>query len=120
MPAQTRALTTSSSASDRRAKLRVVALLLLNAVNGTRSVPKNAWSVCTKADVPHVCPEGWSGNGGVPSGACPNATGVGELNSGVHCVSGSVSALPSVSASWIAVIGRQKLQRYLLFQQPIA
>jgi hypothetical protein len=35
-------------------------------------------------------------------------------------VSASVRGLPSLAASWIAVIGRQKFQWYLLFQLPIA
>ena len=48
------------------------------------------------------------------------ATGVAGSNSGSHAGSATVAGLPSPSASRIAVIGRQKLQWYLSFQQPIA
>ena len=48
------------------------------------------------------------------------ATGVDGSNSGVHVGSASVARFPSLAASRIAVIGRQKFQWYLSFQQPIA
>src|SRR6266478_2941988 len=51
-------------------------------------------------------PRGWSGNGGVKS-AGRWQTGVAGSNSGSHVGSASVAGLPSVSASRIAVIGRQ-------------
>ena len=64
------------------------------------------------------CPAGWSGKPGVTSGV-PNC-GVAGSNSGVHAGSAVVAGLPSLSASRIAVIGRQNFQWYLLCQQPIA
>ena len=55
----------------------------------------------------HPCPDGWSGNGGVVSGG---TVGVAGSNSGRQLGSATVAGLPSVSASRIAVIGRQKFQ----------
>src|SRR6059058_844527 len=107
MPAHTRASITSLSASENRSKLRVVQDLLLNALNPILSVPKKCWSVCTNALVAQECPEGCSGKGGVKSGKRGLQTGVAGSNSGSHVGSASVSGLPSVSASRIAVIGRQ-------------
>src|SRR5437867_12427031 len=97
---------TSLSASENRSKLRVVQDLLLNALNPILSVPKKFWSVCTNALVAQECPDGWSGKGGVVSDGRLQ-TGVAGSNSGSHVGSASVSGLPSVSASRIAVIGRQ-------------
>jgi hypothetical protein len=51
--------------------------------------------VVIRAAVPQACPDGYSGNGGVTS-------------RGIHAGSAPVRGLPSVSASWIAVTGRQK------------
>src|SRR5262245_18477786 len=99
MPAHTRASMTSLSASENRLKLRVVHDLLLNALNPILSVPKKFWSVCTYALVADACPEGWSGNGGVKSGARGVQIGVDGSNSGSHVGSASVAGLPSVSAS---------------------
>ena len=50
-----------------------------------------------------VCPDGWSGYGGVARNGC-------------HAESGLVAGLPSFAASWIAVIGRQDDQRALSTQ----
>ena len=61
------------------------------------------------APAAQLWPDGFSGNGGVASGACPAATGVAGSNSGVHVGSAVVAGLPSVSASRMAVIGRQEL-----------
>src|SRR5688572_8656149 len=97
MPAQTRQSMISLSACDRRSKLREVSELLLNAVNATLSVPKKFCIVWTIAPLTQPCPEGWSGNGGVPI-------------SGVQFESGAVARLPSAAASRMAVIGRQKFQ----------
>ena len=63
-------------------------------------------------------PEGWSGKGGVASGV-PFWT-VDGSNSGSQPGSASVFGLPSLAASRIAVIGRQKFQWYLSSKQPIA
>src|SRR6266481_8996193 len=106
MPAQTRASMTSLSTSEKRSKLRVVQDLLLNALTAILSVPKKFWSVFTNAPVAQAWPEGWSGKGGVTSDGRAH-TGVAGSNSGSHVGSASVAGLPSVSASRIAVIGRQ-------------
>ena len=55
----------------------------------------------------HAWPLGYSGYGGVSS-------------SGVHFGSATVAGLPSVFASWMAVIGRQKAKSYLARQQEMA
>src|SRR5213080_3764320 len=107
MPAHTRASITSLSMSENRSKLREVQDLLLNTLTAILSVPKKCWSVYTNALVAHECPEGWSGKGGVKSGNRGLQTGVAGSNSGSHVGSASVAGLPSVSASRIAVIGRQ-------------
>ena len=97
---------TSFSASENRSKLRVVHDLLLKALKLILSVPKKFWSVCTKAEVALQWPDGWSGKGGVKrSGGLQ--TGVDGSNNGSQIGSASVAGLPSVSASRIAVIGRQ-------------
>src|SRR6266481_4612528 len=106
MPTHTRASMTSVSASENRSKLRVVQDLLLKALKPILSVPKKFWSVFTNAAVAQACPEGWSGKGGVTSDGRLQ-TGVAGSNSGSHAGSASVAGLPSVSASRIAVIGRQ-------------
>src|SRR5438874_13809463 len=109
MPAHTRASITSLRMSENRSKLRVVQDLLLKAVTAILSVPKKFWSVCTNAPVLQACPEGWSGKGGVKSSGGWQ-TGVAGSKSGSHVGSASVAGLPSVSASRIAVIGRQNHQ----------
>ena len=55
-----------------------------------------------------VCPDGWSGKPGVTSGG--PETGTVGLKSGSQARSAMVAGLPSVAASRIAVIGRQKFQ----------
>src|SRR5205807_10355655 len=109
MPPHTRASMTSLSASENRSKLRVVQDLLLKALKPILSVPKKFWSVFTNALVALQWPDGWSGKGGVTSGGGWQ-TGVVGWNSGSHVGSASVAGLPSVSASRIAVIGRQNCQ----------
>ena len=74
----------------------------------------------TIAPVAQRCPDGLSGCAGVTSGGAPGATGVDGSNSGSHVGSAVVAGLPSVSASRMAVIGRQKFQHYFSCQQPIA
>src|SRR5919202_571623 len=81
------------------------------------SVPKNSCIACRVALLVQLCPDGWSGNGGVDSGG---TVGVDGSNNGFHAGSASVAGFPSLSASWIASIGRQKFQWNLSFQQPIA
>src|SRR4051794_16562071 len=82
--------------------------------------PKKCCSVVTIAAVAQRWPDGLSGNAGVTSGGAPGATGVDGSNSGSQSLSALVARLPSVSASRMAVIGRQKFQRYFSCQQPIA
>src|SRR5262245_26828107 len=121
MPLHTRASMISLSASEKRSKLLVgqgAGLhLLLVAVNETLSVPKKSCRACTKAPLMQVCPDGWSGKPGVTSGG--PETGMDGSKSGSQAGSASVAGLPSLAASRSAVIGRQKLQWYLSFQQPI-
>src|SRR5215475_12188011 len=109
MPPHTRASMISLSASENRSKLRVVQDLLLKALKAILSVPKKVWSVCTIALLPAACPEGWSGKGGVTSDGRLQ-TGVAGSNRGSQVGSASVTGLPSVSASRMAVIGRQNCQ----------
>src|SRR5436189_6170247 len=109
MPAQTRASMTSLSASEKRSKLRVVQDLLLKALKPILSVRKKFWSVCTNALVAQACPEGCSGKGGVTSNGGLQ-TDVPGSNNGSHVESGAVFGLPSVSASRMAVMGRQDCQ----------
>src|SRR5258706_6354266 len=97
MPPQTRASSTSLSASEKRENERVVWELLLNALKATLSVPKNAWSVLTMALETQLWPDGCSGKAGVAS-------------SGVQVGSATVAGFPSLSASRIAGIGRQGFQ----------
>src|SRR4051794_31646228 len=119
IPAHTRALMFSSSSSERRRQLRVVADLLLVALIATLSVPKKYRRVRTIEPAAQLWPEGCSGNGGVTS-AGGLATGVERSNSGAQVGSAVVAGFASSAASWIAVIGRQAFQWYLSFQQPIA
>src|SRR5438034_11319501 len=100
---------TSLSASENRSKLGVVHDLLLNALKPILSVPKKFRSVWTIAPLMQAWPAGWSGKGGVASSGGLQ-TGVAGSNSGSHVGSAWVSGLPSVSASRIAVIGRQNCQ----------
>src|SRR5712691_6439588 len=109
MPARTRASMTSLSASEKRSKLLVVSDLLLSALKAILSVPKKFCSVRRTALLAQACADGWSGKGGVTSGG-GTGTGVAGSNSGVQFESPSVAGLPSVAASRIAVIGRQKFQ----------
>src|SRR6266511_5851796 len=112
IPPQTRASMISLSASEKRSKLLDVQgageHLLLTAVKETLSVPKNACSACTVAPLMQVWPAGWSGKPGVTSGG--PETGTDGSKSGSQFGSASVAGLPSLAASRIAVIGRQKLQ----------
>src|SRR5437588_7761042 len=110
MPAHTLASMTSLRMSEKRSKFRVVQDLPLKTLTAILSVPKKFWSVFTNAPVAQAWPDGWSGKGGVKSGNRGLQTGVAGSNSGNHVGSAWVSGLPSVSASRIAVIGRQNCQ----------
>src|SRR5207247_11222680 len=96
MPAHTRASITSLRMSENRSKLRVVQDLLLKAVTAILSVPKKFWSVCTNAPVLQVCPDGWSGKGGVTSSGGWEAAADGS-KSGSHVGSAWVCGTPSES-----------------------
>jgi len=56
--------------------------------------PKNRFNTCAPAPPSTLCPESYSGVGGAST-------------NGIHVGSALVSALPSVAASRMAVIGRQ-------------
>ena len=81
---------------------------MLNALKVILSVPKKCCRDRTIAPLMQPWPEGCSGKPGVTSGE-PNC-GVAGSNSGIHAGSASVAGLPSLAASRIAVIGRQKFQ----------
>ena len=81
------------------------------------SVPKKSRSVFRTDPLTQPCPDGWSGNGGVLSGG---TVGVAGSNNDLQAGSATVAGFPSVSASRIAAIGRQKFQWNLSFQQLIA
>ena len=85
--------------------------------NSTLSLPKKSVIAPSTAPVKQVWPDGWSGNGGVPSGGVVCVVGA---NSDSHVGSPTVAGLPSVPASRIAARGRQNCQWYLSFQQLIA
>src|SRR5829696_6132003 len=106
MPDQTRASITSSTASDRRVKLRVRPPLLVS-LHPTLSVPKKSCSVATNEPLSPACPDGCSVYGGVGM-------------SGSQAPSFVVLGFPSVSASRIAVIGRQNDQCSLSSQTLIS
>src|SRR5690348_8342230 len=97
MPPQTRALITSSSASDRRSNERVVPVRGLVALKGSLSVLKKSCTACTVALLEQLCADGWSGNGGVNNGATPGCCAVAGSKSGVQVGSPMVSGLPSES-----------------------
>src|SRR5215211_3130870 len=104
MPDQTRASTISSIASEKRVKLLVKPPLFVS-VQEILSVPKKSWSVATNEPLRPECPDGCSAYGGVPI-------------SGSQPASFAVSGFSSVSASRIAVMGRQKDQ-YALSSQTL-
>src|SRR3954447_14073917 len=109
----------SRSTSERQGPPPGVAFLLLVALSATLSVWKKYRSEPRIAPAAQLWPDGYSGNGGVTS-AGGAATGVAGSKSGVPVGSATGAGLPSLSASRMAVIGRQVFQWYLLFQHPIA
>src|SRR5262249_50510720 len=118
MPPQTRAPMISLSACEKRAKcLEYPGNLGLWTSKAILSVPKKGWSGCTVALLLQLWPDGCSGKGGVTSGV--PVVAVDGSNSGFQSGSATVPGLPSVSASWMAVIGRHELQWALSFQQPM-
>ena len=106
IPDQTRASTTSSIACEKRVKLRVRPPLFVS-VHPIRSLRKKSCNVATKAELSPLCPDECSGYGGVGT-------------SGSQFGSAFVHGLPSVSASRIAVIGRQNGSCALSFQTVIS
>src|SRR5436190_17662037 len=99
MPPKTRASAISATADVKLGNARVpdrTSDVTVNCVSLPNSADK------TKAAEPLTVewPDGYSGWGGVPAGK--------KSSQGVQLGSGSVAALPSVSPSRIAVIGRQK------------
>ena len=75
--------------------------------NSTLSLPKKSASAFATAPLRQLWPDGWSGNGGVPSGGVVCVAGA---NSDSQFGSGTVAGFPSVPASRIAARGRQKFQ----------
>ena len=122
IPPHTRASMISLSARENRSKCRggistPSRVRPPTTSNSTLSVPKKSWNAWTVAPLTQPCPEGWSGNGGVPRGGVVCVAGA---KSDSHVGSATVAGLPSVSASRIAARGRQKCQYHLSFQQLIA
>src|SRR4030095_6664669 len=80
-------------------------LVAVNATPGSSS--KSSLRTVAIALLSVACPDGYSGWCGVAA-------------SGVQPGSASVAGLPSSSARWMAVTGRQKLNAYLASQHAIA
>src|SRR5215207_5541118 len=76
-------------------------------VNRTRSVPKNSARTAAAAPLNELCPLVYAGNGGVS-------------NNGVQSGSATRAGLFNLSASRIAVTGRQTSKRNLQSQQAMA
>src|ERR1043166_8538004 len=107
MPPNTRASAISDVAPVKLKKLRVpgrTSDVVLNAV----SSPNSLASMYAAAPLTVEWPEGYSGCAGVPDAKTSSR--------GSHVGSGPMPALPVR----IAVIGRQKTNRYLLSQQAIS
>src|SRR3712207_5304177 len=102
MPDHTRASTVSCVTAERDVKLRVRALLGCVSENVIPSRPRESPGASIIALVSDVSPDGCSGYGGVAT-------------HGSQVGSAAVRGLPSVSASRIAVIGRQKSRAALSF-----
>src|SRR5215831_8558465 len=99
MPPKTLASAISSVAAEKLGKERVVPGRISEvSVNGVLS-PNAAARIDAAAPLTVEWPDGYSGWAGVPGGKASSH--------GVHPVSGSVLALPSVSPRRIAVMGRQ-------------
>src|SRR5215472_12077866 len=103
---------TSFNASEKRRKCRGAIGTPLSErpetrSNSTLSVPKKFANVLRTARLRQPWPEGWSGNGGVTSAGVVT---VAAENKGSQFGSAIVRGLPSVSASRIAALGRQKFQ----------
>src|ERR1044071_155821 len=98
----------SSAACERLVKLRVTPGSPSEVVeNEIWSVPKNCDSNRALDALKVLCPDVYDGNGGVAM-------------SGVQFVSASVSGLPSTSACWMPVMGRQLLYAYLVSHATMA
>ena len=70
-------------------------------------LPRMLLRIVAAAPLKAECPDTYSGKGGVTSNGFQSGSAV-------------VWSLPSVSACWMAVIGRQKPLEYLPFQARIA
>src|SRR5688572_7348653 len=91
----------SSAACENEVKLRdAPGRSSENVVNGILSDPKKTASTTAPAPLNVLCPDVYSGNGGV-------------AKSGSHAASFSVASFPSVSPLRIAAMGRHKLYAYL-------
>jgi hypothetical protein len=96
MPPNTRAFFTSSRAAEKLWNLRVTPDIALETTLKVVSSPKVCDKMRPAAPLTQECDDGYSGKGGVTI-------------SGVQAGSEIVASLPSVSPSWIAVIGRHQL-----------
>src|SRR5580693_7459522 len=96
MPPNTRAFLISSKAAEKLVNLRVTPGMAFEPTLRDVSSPNVCDRICVAAALTQECAEGYSGKAGV-------------VISGVHAPSGMVLSLPSVSPSWIAVIGRHEL-----------
>ena len=96
---------TASKVDQVRVKPGVVGLATVNDTPGW--APNSKLSIVAIAPLITACPEGNSGKFGVGT-------------SGTHVGSGDVNGFLSVSAPWMAVIGRQKLKAYFASQQAMA
>jgi len=95
MPAKTRAFLTSSSESEKLLKERVTPIMRSLSMIKWRFSPKKLASTTAAAPLTVEWPDGYSGWFGV-------------AKSGIQEGSGLVAGFPSVSASGIAVTGRQE------------
>src|SRR5437762_2113747 len=95
MPAKMRASLISSRAAEKLEKDRTTPSITSESVLKEVPLPKMLASTVAAAPLTVEWPEGYSGKAGV-------------VSSGVQLGSAVVSGLPSVSASGIAVTGRQK------------
>src|SRR5690606_36102421 len=108
MPPKRRLMPASLAAASKPEKLRTTPGVPSEVVEkGMASLPKNDANTVAAPRLKVLCPDVYSGNGGV---------GISEL----QVTSGSVSGLPSVSASRMAEIGRHRSYVNFASQQEIA
>src|SRR5687767_351842 len=108
MPPYRRLLADSKAACEKLVNVRsATAAFSDGSVNVNRSPPKNFARTAAAAPLNVLCPDVYAGKLGV-------------VISGVQAGSAVVLGLPSLAASRMPVIGRQKLYSYLASQQEMA